>query len=103
LSFFVQELSSKLERIEFLAQSGVFELLQLNDKSFRPPLDELYLKADQIGMKSLAINAAEGDLHNARQYYENWDIEELFEWFATKLAINYRDTDYGGNVQNTYD
>lgn len=40
--------------------------------------------------KILCYQMAENDLKKTKKYYKYWKLSEIYEYFAYKLAINYR-------------
>ena len=40
--------------------------------------------------KVLCLNLAENNVYNANDIYENWDLQQVYEWQAIKLATNYQ-------------
>jgi len=64
--------------------------LQSEDNSIRLDDEDLLIESLQHSTKKIALIVAEGEVKTAKEYYETWDIDELYEYHTIKLTINYR-------------
>lgn len=45
---------------------------------------------EEIHWRSLCLILAQNDIGKAREYYEEWDIIDLYEWYVITAIANYK-------------
>lgn len=102
MTFFAQNLSSKITKIEEIDYWNINQLLQskAEDKEEKGELtlDKLLPPERRLFDMASCLAAAGMDVPKGREIYEDWDIEEVAEWLAVKNGMEYWEEKDDGKV-----